>query len=242
MRKKKRASSGPNQSYLISFGDTMTALLAFFIVLNSLASEQTGAALYSGTGSFISATDAFGVPGIFPGGRSQHSLQLEHSSPLYQVSDPTDDSKRGDGPDDENDHLLLRDRELDDFERMLNELERLHAPSKKSEIAGEITLDRHRRLPTEGSRLDKSLKNMFAELRPALNRKDTEVEIVVWTPTPAPSAWERSAKLAAEVRVEAASYLQLNAQQEGRFKSSSRQWISKSLGRPVLSTIIRRTR
>ncbi|MCA9059275.1 MAG: hypothetical protein KDA85_12285, partial [Planctomycetaceae bacterium] len=32
-------SFGPSQAYLLSFGDTMTALLAFFIVLNSLAKE-----------------------------------------------------------------------------------------------------------------------------------------------------------------------------------------------------------
>ncbi|MCP4857370.1 MAG: hypothetical protein GY903_23045, partial [Fuerstiella sp.] len=48
---------GPNQSYLISFGDTMTALLAFFIILNTLAEEQTGANLHAGTGSFMESVD-----------------------------------------------------------------------------------------------------------------------------------------------------------------------------------------
>ena len=52
-KKQKRVPSGPSNAYLVSFGDTMTALLAFFIVLNSLATEQTGANLYSGTGSFV---------------------------------------------------------------------------------------------------------------------------------------------------------------------------------------------
>ena len=50
-RKQKAPGAGPNMAYLMSFGDTMTTLLAFFIVLNSLAKEQTGAKLYAGTGS-----------------------------------------------------------------------------------------------------------------------------------------------------------------------------------------------
>ena len=62
-KKKKLEPSVPSKAYLVSFGDTMTALLAFFIVLNSLAKEQTGANMYSGTGSFVSAFSNSGLPG-----------------------------------------------------------------------------------------------------------------------------------------------------------------------------------
>ena len=60
-RIKDQVVSGINKSYLVSFGDTMTALLAFFIVLNSLAEDQTGANLHSGTGSFAVAISGYGV-------------------------------------------------------------------------------------------------------------------------------------------------------------------------------------
>ena len=50
MARKKEPDKGPSQAYLISFGDTMTTLLAFFIVLCSMAEDQTGANLYSGNG------------------------------------------------------------------------------------------------------------------------------------------------------------------------------------------------
>ena len=52
MAKCKNCPSGPNNSYLISYGDTMTALLAFFIILVTLAEEQTGANLHAGDGIF----------------------------------------------------------------------------------------------------------------------------------------------------------------------------------------------
>ncbi|WP_417847424.1 flagellar motor protein MotB [Thalassoglobus sp.] len=239
--RKKKASSGPNNSYMISFGDTMTALLAFFIVLNSLASEQTGANLYSGTGSFIQATNSLGVPGIFPSGRSQHSIQLNHTSPHYRVADEADGIKTGHGPDEVADRQHVRDREQDDFERMLNELERLHAASTSEDVSGEVTFDRHQPLPKGSPHLDEGLKQLLVELRPFLSRSGSEAEIIVWTPTPSVSAWKRSTQMASEIQTQAVSYLQLNNQMASRLKSSSWQWSSPDLERPVLSVVIRRT-
>ena len=69
-RKQKPPPSKPSKAYLVSFGDTMTALLAFFIVLNSFAKDQTGANMHSGTGSFVNAMSTSGLPGHYPGDRS----------------------------------------------------------------------------------------------------------------------------------------------------------------------------
>jgi flagellar motor protein MotB len=52
-RRKKPDDGGPSKAYMLSFGNMMTAQLAFFIVLNSLAQDQTGANLHAGTGSFV---------------------------------------------------------------------------------------------------------------------------------------------------------------------------------------------
>jgi hypothetical protein len=87
-RKQKAPGAGPNMAYLMSFGDTMTTLLAFFIVLNSLAKEQTGAKLYAGTGSFVSAVSSFGMPGSAPGDNSRHVIKIEEPVPTYVVPDP----------------------------------------------------------------------------------------------------------------------------------------------------------
>ena len=73
--RKRKPSSKPSKSYMISFGDTMTAMLAFFIVLNTLAKEQTGADLHTGTGSFIAAVNSMGLPGMMTSSSSKHILQ-----------------------------------------------------------------------------------------------------------------------------------------------------------------------
>lgn len=236
--RKRRSSSGPNQSYLISFGDTMTALLAFFIVLNSLASEQTGANLYSGTGSFIRATDTLGVPGIFPSGRSPHAIQLTHSSPLYLIPDSRDDVRDGDGPDEDDDSLFLRDRELDDFERMLNELERLHSPSQQMQLSGEVAFDWQEPYWDENQQLAPSFRKLMIELRALLNHPRSQLEIVVWISTPRDSNWQKSALVAARVREQLIAYLQLSPVQAKQVICSSRQWMSAKLKRPQLSLVM----
>ena len=93
-RKKKAPPAPPSKAYLVSFGDTMTALLAFFIVLNSFAKDQTGANMHSGTGSFVNAVSSIGLPGVSPGNRSHLVVEKKAAAPIYAVSDPDKDRRK----------------------------------------------------------------------------------------------------------------------------------------------------
>ncbi|MFP4055840.1 MAG: flagellar motor protein MotB [Candidatus Brocadiia bacterium] len=74
--KKKRRSSGkrPVPAYMMSYGDMMTLLLTFFILLVSIAEEQRAGLVAAGTGSFVHAIETLGLPGILPGGRKPMDL------------------------------------------------------------------------------------------------------------------------------------------------------------------------
>ena len=71
----------PSKAWLMSFGDTMTTLLAFFLVLCSMAENQTGMNLYVGTGSFISSLESGGLSGVFPGDKSSRAIWHSATSP-----------------------------------------------------------------------------------------------------------------------------------------------------------------
>mgnify|MGYP003893219015 CR=1 FL=1 len=65
MGRKKRGFSKPKvPAYLVSFGDMMTILLTFFILLVSMSSTQEVGLVAKGVGSFVVATRSFGLPGI----------------------------------------------------------------------------------------------------------------------------------------------------------------------------------
>lgn len=240
-RKKKQPPSGPNNGYLVSFGDTMTALLAFFIVLNTLAEEQTGADIHAGTGSFIEATDKLGSPGIFSAGMSRYRMQLEEPSPLYVVPDEEENESFGNasGPDKDGDNSWVRDREQEDYERFLTELERFHEIDSVPPVEGEVSFDRMKRLPRQEPLLDQAMREMLIPLAPMLHRPGYEIEIVVWATTPGKSAWTRSVRQARQLHAEAKELFGASVD-HSRLTATGKPWIHSDVERPVVSVIVRR--
>ncbi|MEW4490302.1 flagellar motor protein MotB [Thalassoglobus sp. JC818] len=239
--RRKKSTSGPNNSYLISFGDTMTALLAFFIVLNSLASEQTGVNLYSGTGSFIRATDELGVPGIFAEKLSRSPMQLDHTPPVYIVPDPSSDQS-GSGPDEESDSLYIRDWEQQELDRVLIELERFHDHAGVEETDLGVAFDRMNPLPQTGSLIDEEMRKMLVEIAPFARRNDSMLKIVVWTPSPGPTVWARSTEQAARLASVISDQLQLSPQKQSKIHAVSQLWPYSDIKRPSMTIVATRLR
>jgi chemotaxis protein MotB len=67
--KKKAPKEGKKgaPAYMVSFGDMMTLILCFFILLVSMATEQNYGLLAKGVGSFIVAVRSFGMNGVLSG-------------------------------------------------------------------------------------------------------------------------------------------------------------------------------
>jgi len=235
-------SVGPNMGYLVSFGNCMTALLAFFIVLNSLAKEQTGANLHSGTGSFIRSTDSLGLPGLFPKSRSKHAFQLSESAPLYMVPDPDENTpdRNGSGPDDNDDAGRILDRQQEDFHRFLQEMRRRSPLEAQPDVAGEVSFDILGKLPPPGSPLMPEFREALNGIGPHLRQSGYAVEITVWATTPSQTAWIRAVEQADQMRSDALKYLRLSAAQSRQVTAVGRTWISASVRRPAASITLRR--
>lgn len=58
-------------AYMVSFGDMMTNLLTFFILMCALAQQQDAGLLAKGIGSFIAAVESHGKPGLLTEGERQ---------------------------------------------------------------------------------------------------------------------------------------------------------------------------
>ena len=59
-------------AYMVSFGDMITLLLTFFILLVALADTQTAGLVGAGNGPIIAHLMADGRPGIMPGRLREH--------------------------------------------------------------------------------------------------------------------------------------------------------------------------
>ena len=241
-KKKKDPVAPPSKAYLVSFGDTMTTLLAFFIVLCSMAKEQTGANLHSGTGSFVRALDSFGMPGQYAGDRSDRSFQMEASSPLYIVNDGEETQPELDaaGPDDEGNRLRVIDREIEQLTRFMTEMERLAQVDSNEEASGESVFDFFNRMNAEPPLLPKPITKAINPIIPLLRRNDYRVTVIVWTTTPSKTAWTRAVNQASQVEKEIAKSAGLNADQRKHLHSVGKPWLFKDEKRPVLSLLVQK--
>ncbi|MEQ9408609.1 MAG: flagellar motor protein MotB [Fuerstiella sp.] len=238
---KERCPEGPKNGYLISFGDTMTALLAFFIVLNSLAEEQTGANMHAGTGSFMKSVDKFGLQGKLSTGLSAQAFQHQTVSPKYVVPDKDGSSERGaTGPDEDADNGRVLDRVKDDYNRFLQSLRQVNNLEQDRDVTGEVSFDILEKFPSDGSLINDELRAALTGVGPMLRRDDYAVELIVWTPTPSQSAWLRSLKTAQRLQQEAVQLLRLPPNQIPRITAVAQPWISPTLKRPTVSVSLRR--
>jgi hypothetical protein len=218
----------------------MMVLLAFFIVLNSLAEEQTGANLHAGTGSFIMTLDSFGLGGPFSEDLSERTFQAAAAGPIYRVVDPekVPPVENPRGPDKEDNGLRVIDRDKEQFERFLIEMERIYAIKELPQTQGRVVYDLFNRLNAQSPLLTAKHRQAMAEVIPLLRRPNYRVEIVVWATTPGSSAWKRATLLSAQIRDEVLQVASLKPDAARRLQSVGKPWLLSDQKRPVLSVIV----
>ena len=252
-RKKKAPPSKPSKAYLVSFGDTMTALLAFFIVLNSFAKDQTGANMYSGTGSFINAMSSIGLPGDYPGDRTSQVVQMKEQAPIYAVSSPDEnkESNKRLGPDEDGDRKRIIDRQTDEFKRFLTEVSRTFDVEEQPATASQIVFDSFEKLrPLKSGRdgvaaLDRKYNplqdaaiKVASEAISKLTQSGYELEIVVWATMPSPKAMNRTITTAVAVQNQIDRLFRFTPEQRSRVSSSAKPWLFYDAARPKVSFIL----
>lgn len=242
-RKKPAPSGGANNAYLVSFGDTMTALLAFFIVLLSLAEEQTGANLYSGSGSFIQAIKGYGLPGTLTTRRTSKAFQKSDVGPLYVVGNDEDTDKDlvSLGPDDQSNTERIIQREMEDFQRFLYEMESSFSVDEVTETAHTTVFDLFEPLNTQKhakSILPESALSVLNDAVSLTANENYEVEVVIWASNPGSRAIKRATLRAHSIRKEVQTAYRLTPAQSIRFRFMGRSWMHSDQKRPVVSIAV----
>ena len=241
-RKVKPPDALPSKAWLMSFGDTMTTLLAFFIVLCSMAEDQTGANLYTGTGSFIKTLKSGGMPGAFSGHKSERAIHLQATNPLYMLDHHTDNepTRNGNGPDKNANDIPTKDRESDEFKRFLNEIERMASVAAEPKTTGAITFDFFEKLKKNSPHLPANYDEILARVIPFLRKSSHRIELIVWATTPSPTARTRASLQSSRIVSNLIQQSDLSKPDKKRIVGTGRPWPYKDLKRPVISLVIRR--
>lgn len=247
MARKKIPISKPSKAYLISFGDTMTALLAFFIVLNAFAKEQTGANMYAGTGSFMSPKATIALSGGEPGDRSRLLVPKKAPSPIYAVHSENveKDLKAHFGPDEEGDKELIIDRQTEEFKRFLTNIGREFDVDELPPTRSQIVFDSFENLQRieEGKvrePLQKDAIQLASSAITKLARDDFSLEIVVWARMPSKGCLIEAMDSAEAIRNQIDRSFRLNEAVKSRMNVSAKPWLFSNSTRPRISFVISR--
>ncbi|MFT5292070.1 MAG: chemotaxis protein MotB [Planctomycetota bacterium] len=81
-------------AWMVSFGDMMTLILTFFILLVSMSQEQKVGLLAKGVGSFMVSVRSFGLPGILD--KKEEAAIFEEVRSRFNLPPEEDPSRRTD--------------------------------------------------------------------------------------------------------------------------------------------------
>lgn len=242
-RKPKKPVEKPSKAYLVSFGDTMTALLAFFIVLNSFAKEQTGANMHSGTGSFMNSSTSIGLPGGVIGDRTRMMVPKEKPSPIYAVESNKPKSTMQDrlGPDDEPDQKRIIDRQTENFKRFLTNIARDFKVDETPPTRSQIVFDSFEKFEKSeefGTSINQKSIRLISEAILKLGRDDFKLEIVVWANMPSKRSLVVASGKAISIRKQVLKLFRLSERQKKRFTVSAKPWLFSDAARPKVSFVV----
>ena len=244
-RKQKPPADKPSKAYLVSFGDTMTALLAFFIVLNSFAKDQTGANLYAGTGSFVNSFSSIGMSGGKPGDRSSQVIMKENAMPLYAIESPEEAKESGKnlGPDSNPDQQRVIDRQTESFKRFLTEIAKEFDVEDLPPTRNQIVFDSFEQLQKKKAGqtywpLQDGAIEIASESIMKLGRQDFELEIIVWAKMPSQIMMKNAIEDAVAIKNQIDRIFKLTDQQKARLTVSGKPWLFTDAARPKVSFVL----
>ena len=247
-RKQKPPPSKPSKAYLVSFGDTMTALLAFFIVLNSFSKEQTGANMYAGTGSFMNAINSIGVAGGEVGDKSRLVIPKTAPAPIYAIPSDKDSGRHSEalGPDDNPDDERIIDRQTESFKRFLTNINKSFTVQETAPTRTQIVFDSFEKFNIKQAEaidyypLKKDAIRIASEAIMKLTANDYKLEVIVWATMPSQKSLLKAMDLAVDVQNQIDAMFILTPEQRGRLQVSAKPWLFSDAIRPKMSFAISR--
>jgi flagellar motor protein MotB len=140
-RRKKNGAAAGLPSWIVSYGDMITTLLCFFIVLSALAKDQTGLKLHAGLESFKKRPLFRGLAGLSKKSAQMAPFDLPSPDMIPEAIVQQEKDNQLVGAEQENGKARIIDLEEEHFQRFLGKLDRQFELAKTAKVLGQTTID-----------------------------------------------------------------------------------------------------
>lgn len=233
-RKKKKGDAEGLPSWIVSYGDLVTTLLCFFIILSTLAKDQTGMRLYAGLESFRNRPV---FPEVFGSSKRSSNMVLLDVPASSKIPKSLMES-----PQKQAEKKRLMDLELADFQRFLGEMQRQFEVQKSSVTWKTVTFDIFEPLSQPSLTPGPQATKKITEMMRLVLQGNYQLTIMVWATMPSKSAWIRAGNQANSVAGHVITQWNLTPQDQKRILPQGRVWRYRDSPRPVLSLVLARVK
>jgi hypothetical protein len=186
--------------------------------------------------------EAVGFAGSTPSDRSQYVIQKDAPVPLYALAENLDKNplqEGSKGPDDENDSERKIDRDTENFQRLLNEIDRQFGLQSKKPVLNQIVFDSFELFKrSQHQTLSDHAIQLAAEILPVLQDDSKSVEIIVWATMPSPIIINKSMSKLVAIRQEIEEKFWIRQADRNRIRYTVKPWLFSDAKRPIISFVI----
>ena len=198
--------------------------------------------MYTGTGSFVQAMKSIGIPGDSPGDRSDQLVTKKAPAPLYAVpSKKTLENDPGLGPDETDDGRRVINRQAENFQRFLSEMEYQFQVNEDQPTQSQVVFDSFENLNTGAENiLGPHAIQIASDAISQLTNEQIQLEVIVWANMPSPLALRKAMEKARQIQAQLDRSFIFRGDQRQRVTASAKPWLFFDAKRPRMSFVLSR--
>jgi hypothetical protein len=149
-----------------------------------------------------------------------------------------DSSGENIGPDEVDEERSVLDREKEQFQKFLTELENQLDLSSLPAIEDQVAFDTFEAPETKSGKLSLQAVQLLSEAVAKLRQPDVTLEIVLWANMPSASSLKRKLQQSVDLRKEVEQTFWMREDQKTRIRYRVKPWLFADAKRPYMSVIL----
>jgi hypothetical protein len=168
-------------------------------------------------------------------------LQQKKQKPLYALPENLSQNDYNIGPDDTDENQRVLDRDKEQFQKFLDDIEATFGLQTHLPIAAQTVFDSFEPWDRQTGLLSSHAIQLLSESVGKLRQPEVRLEVIVWATMPSGKNLQAKLDKSVRLRAQVEKLFWLNSGQKSRIRYSVKPWLFSDAKRPVVSVVYSKT-